>query len=155
MSKQLVDQVLSRAEVKCKESGVKLTTKRKMVLHHLIESQTLLSAYDIVDRIKIKEKNAMPAMSVYRILEFLKAENLVHKIESQNKFVACSHIHCDHSHQSAQFLICTNCDHVQEMNLGHEISDGIREQANKKGFKLEFSVMEFNGLCHACRQHAD
>lgn len=151
MSAPKINEVLDKAEDKCRKSGVRLTTKRKLVLQQLIETQKLLSAYDIVDRLKSKAKQVMPAMSVYRILDFLESSNLVHKIESQNKYVACRHIECDHRHQSAQFLICRNCDYVKEVSLDHAVMDQMGELAGKENFKFEFSVMEFNGLCEACQ----
>lgn len=151
MSNQSIHDVLNKAEDKCRESGARLTTKRKLVLQQLIESQKLLSAYDIVDCLKSNANQTMPAMSVYRILDFLESSNLVHKIESQNKYVACRHIECDHRHQSAQFLICRNCDYVREISLDHAVLDHIGELAAAEHFKLEFSVMEFNGLCASCQ----
>jgi len=146
-----VNEVLDKAEIKCKESGVKLTTKRKLVLQQLLQSQKLLSAYEIVERLKRKANSIMPAMSVYRILEFLESSNLVHKIESQNKYVACRHIQCDHQHHSAQFLICQGCNYVKEINLSHGVISQINELARQEKFKQEFSVMEFKGLCQKCQ----
>ncbi len=151
MTTNTIIEVLNKAEDKCKKTGTKLTSKRKLVLQQLIESQRLLSAYEILDRMKEKANNTMPAMSVYRILDFLESSNLVHKIESHNKYVACSHIQCNHNHQSAQFLICDNCDYVKEINLDHTVLDKVDEIADQQYFKLRFSVMEFNGLCQACQ----
>ncbi len=152
MNTSAVNNILSRAEVKCKESGAKLTEKRKLVLRQLIETNKLLSAYEIVDRMKTRSERSMPAMSVYRILDFLESASLVHKIESQNKYVACRHIQCDHQHQSAQFLICQSCDYVREINLNHIVLEDVQRLAEMEDFNLEFSVMEFNGLCHNCQQ---
>ncbi len=154
MTSQNTVELLDKAEDKCKAQGVKLTTKRKLVLQQLIETESLMSAYDIVDRLKVSEKSTMPAMSVYRILDFLETSNLVHKLESQNKYVACRHIRCDHNHQSAQFLICQNCSYVQEVNLGHGVMSEINALAADEQFKLEFSVMEFKGQCADCQQPA-
>lgn len=146
-----VRHLLDKAEDKCLASGTKLTAKRKLVLKQLLTSNRLMSAYDIVDRMKAKEDSVMPAMSVYRILDFLSASNLVHKIESQNKYVACRHIQCDHQHQAAQFLICQNCDYVREINANQPTRPEINELAQAESFQLEFSVMEFKGLCRDCQ----
>ncbi len=151
MTTDTISKVLNKAEDKCRESGSKLTTKRKLILQQLIESRRLLSAYEIVDRMKEKTNNSMPAMSVYRILDFLESSNLVHKIESQNKYVACSHIQCNHSHQTAQFLICDNCDFVKEINLDNAVTDKVDELAERENFNLRFSVMEFKGICQTCQ----
>lgn len=147
-----VNSILGKAEDKCKESGLKLTAKRKLILQQLVESNRLLSAYEIVDRMKKNANSSMPAMSVYRILDFLESSNLVHKLESQNKYVACRHIACNHSHQSAQFFICDKCDYVKEINLDHAVTQKVDELAEKEQFKLKFSVMEFKGLCQNCQE---
>lgn len=155
MSTDAIQMVLNQAENKCLEKGAKLTTKRKLVLQQLIESKRLLSAYDIVDRIKKYAKSSMPAMSVYRILDFLESVKLVHKLESQNKYIACRHIQCNHNHQSAQFLICNNCNYVKEINIEQSVMDTIGFAADDENFDLTFSVMEFKGLCHACQTQAN
>lgn len=152
MTTDSVIEMLNKAEDKCKKSGTKLTTKRKLILQQLIESEKLLSAYEIIDRMKEKANNSMPAMSVYRILDFLESSNLVHKVQSQNKYVACSHIQCNHIHQSAQFFICENCDYVKEINLDSAVTDKVDELAGREKFDLKYSVMEFKGLCQSCRQ---
>ncbi len=151
MSIESINTLLNKAEVKCNQSGTKLTLKRKLILQQLLESDRLLSAYEIVERIKVKENNTMPAMSVYRILGILESSNLVHKIESQNKYIACSHIKCNHSHQSAQFLICEKCDFIKEINLNHTVIENIDHLSEQENFKLKFSVMEFKGVCQNCQ----
>jgi Fur family zinc uptake transcriptional regulator len=50
-----------------------------------------------------KDENSIPTMSVYRILEFLEAESLVHKPSSAKKHVACSHILGGFSQEITQF----------------------------------------------------
>lgn len=42
---------------------------------------------------------AFAAMSIYRILEFLEAQQLVHKLKLSNRYVACVHITCNHEHE--------------------------------------------------------
>ena len=38
-------------------------------------------------------------MSIYRILEFLESQQLVHKLKLTNRYVACVHITCNHEHE--------------------------------------------------------
>ncbi|MFK8010583.1 MAG: Fur family transcriptional regulator [Marinicellaceae bacterium] len=150
-NKTMVANLINKAETKCISLGLKLTTKRKLILQQLLETGSLMSAYDILDRLKSKQKENIPAMSIYRILGFLEESNLVHKLESQKKFVACRHIKCDHRHQSAQFLICQECDYFKEINLEDSVMNDISANANLENFKLEYSVIEFKGLCPNCQ----
>src|SRR5690554_1832859 len=104
-----VKKILDHAEAKCRASGVRLTEKRKRILTGLLKSQKAQSAYELINYMQ-KEFDESPApTTVYRILEFLKAENLVHKLHLANKYVACSHISCNHAHEVPQFLICDEC----------------------------------------------
>ena len=105
MNKQQLNRVIDKARHLCKSSGTRLTEKRRGVLEALLVSKIPLSAYEITDVINQADDKSILAMSVYRILEFLEAENLVHKLSSTNKYVACSHITCGHNHEIPQFLI--------------------------------------------------
>jgi len=152
MKTTVIDQVLQLAEDRCQLHGANLTVKRKLVLRQLIETRHALSAYEIAARIQHKTNNQLPVMSVYRMLDFLASVGLVHKIESQNKYVACRHISCDQPHQSAQYLICQNCDYIHEIDLSQERLGDIDQLAAQESFSLSFSVIEYKGLCHECQQ---
>ena len=73
-----IDNILAHAERHCKEHGARLTDKRKRVLACLVQSEKALSAYELMDVCKEQYGESIPAMSVYRILEFLEEELLVH-----------------------------------------------------------------------------
>ena len=75
-------------------------------------------------------------MSVYRIIDFLASEGLVHRIKTTNKFIACSHISCDHEHKALQFLICQNCDKVEEVDLEKSIVSKITDAIHEVGFRM-------------------
>ena len=106
---------LSHAERLCADRGVKFTEKRKQVLTGLLESKKALSAYELTDYVRDKFNSQLPAMSVYRILDFLEEVDLVHRLDSAQKYVACSHIACNHEHELSQFLICRSCYLVEEI----------------------------------------
>src|SRR5258708_16327138 len=90
--KRCVADALARADEACNVRGTRLTPLRRRVLQALAESHSPLGAYEIVERLK-KTREPVPAMSVYRALDFLLAEGLAHRIESQNAFLACIHGH--------------------------------------------------------------
>ena len=139
-----------QAERQCKANGTKLTKKRKLVLTGLLESDKALSAYELADYCKQQLDTAMPAMSVYRILEFLKQAELVHELKLANKYVACSHINCDHRHEASQFLICTQCQKVEEINVSPSTLEDIEANAANAGFRLVTKHLELNGICNQC-----
>ena len=96
----------------------------------------------------------MPPMSVYRILEFLEAELLVHKLSSANKYVACSHIACDHAHEVPQFLICGKCQKVKEIAISKTVIDELDKQVVNAGYRLMNSQLELQCLCEHCLENA-
>ena len=112
-----MNSIIQHAEQHCKNHGVRLTEKRKQVLAGLIQTDKALSAYELIDVCKEQCGEVIPAMSVYRILEFLESENLVHKLKLANKYVVCAHIRCDHAHGVPQFLICGKCNKVKEISI--------------------------------------
>ena len=101
-----IDQIIKKTQRACVLSGVKLTRKRQHVLMVLLSSKKPLSAYEISEKHKDQFNESLPVMSVYRMLDFLIKEKLVHKLETANQYIACAHIACDHQHETPQFLIC-------------------------------------------------
>lgn len=154
MKKQNLKKIMGKAEDMCAHSGVRLTEKRKRILELLLVSKTPLSAYEVADAYNKGSDNNMPAMSVYRILDFLEAEQLVHKLSSANKYVACSHIACDHAHEIPQFLICGNCQNVKEIAISKSIIDELDKQVASAGYKLLNSQLELQCLCESCMVNA-
>jgi len=93
---------------------------------------------------------SLPAMSVYRILDFLQKEHLVHKLDLANKYVACSHITCSHSHAVPQFLICSECQKVEEVSISQETIEQLKGNVQEAGFQLSGFQLEMNCLCNDC-----
>lgn len=147
-----INKALAQAEHQCNAAGVKLTDKRKKILSTLLRSQTSLSAYDIVNSIRDEHKEVMPPMSVYRILDFLENENLVHKLSSTNKYVACSHIACDHAHDVPQFLICRQCGTVKEISIKKDIINALEASVHNAGYHLQSPQLELDCRCENCLQ---
>lgn len=150
-SKQ-TEAILLKANQKCAESGHRLTHKRASILGLLVEAEKPMSAYEVVSLYNQSQTQAIQPMSAYRILQFLQSEQLVHKLETQNKFVACSHISCSHSHRAPQFLVCHECQQVQEVYMPEEIVNGLALQAQQSGFALDQSKIELDGLCEQCQK---
>ena len=145
-----LEKVIEHAEKHCKANGARLTEKRKCVLSGLLLSEKALSAYELVEVCKKAFGESIPAMSVYRILDFLEQEHLVHKLNLANKYVACSHITCDHSHEIQQFLICSNCQKVKEISVSKSAIKAIESDVQEAGFQLVKPQIEVNCICDDC-----
>lgn len=145
-----INKVLAHAEHHCKAHGARLTDKRKRILSALLQSQKALSAYEVADFYKAEHDEAIPVMSVYRILDFLQEEGLVHKLSLANKYVACAHITCDHAHEVPQFLICSECQKVEEISIRQAIIEEMQQNVQQAGFHLVSPQLEMNCLCQEC-----
>ncbi|NQX89482.1 MAG: transcriptional repressor [Halioglobus sp.] len=143
--------ILEHAEKVCKERGVRLTEKRKQVLGGLIQSETALSAYELADYCSKQTGQTIPAMSVYRILNFLQEEEFVHKLNVANKYVACAHIDCHHDHEIPQFLICNQCLRVKEIGIKKSTINALHRNVESAGFHLLTPQLEMDCVCEACR----
>lgn len=150
---RVVQDVLEHAEQQCKAHGTRLSDKRKQVLMGLLESDKALSAYELVDYCKDTFGYAIPAMSVYRILDFLQSERLVHKLNLANKYVACAHITCGHDHEASQFLICNQCQCVSEVSISKLSIREIKSSVEKAGFRLIDPQLEMNCICENCLEN--
>ena len=148
-----VDSIIDHAEQHCKSHGSRLTHKRKQILSDLIKSEKALSAYDLIELYAQEVGNTIPAMSMYRILQFLENEHLVHKLSLANKYVACAHISCGHSHSIPQFLICGECNKVEEISIPKPTIDALQKTVESRGFSLISPQIEMNCVCHDCNAH--
>ena len=145
-----VADTLTRAEEACDRSGRRLTPLRRRVLEALAESHSPIGAYDIVERLK-RAREAVPAMSVYRALDFLVTEGLAHRIESQNAFLACNRGH--DSDEVVVFLLCERCGTVAEVK-SDAVGRDLARAAGAVGFEARTPVLEIKGLCENCRADA-
>lgn len=150
MKKQQLDTIIRKAHDMCVHSGTRLTEKRQRILQLLLTSETPLSAYEVADNYNRSVDSSMPVMSVYRILDFLESEQLVHKLSVTNKYVACSHIACNHVHEIPQFLICGQCQSVKEIAIAQQIIDELSQQVADVGYKFTNSQLEIQCLCNNC-----
>ena len=142
MQKETIEKIDSINE-DLSAKGERFTAPRQQVMAALLEYDGIPKAYDIVETM-----GDVKPMTVYRALDFLVAQGLVHRIESLNAYAACVESHC--AHTDSQYLICEKCEKVEELH-NHAIDDFIAEQLNKKGFKAQYKVIEIHGVCSACR----
>ena len=138
---------LASAEQICAQRGTRLTPIRRKVLEALVASHKPLGAYDLIER--LGKRAAKPApITVYRALDFLRDNGLVHRIESRNAFIACAHSH--ENHDPVVFLICEKCGAVGEAAAA-AVADTIRTASRAAGFTPKTPVIEISGVCGHCK----
>ena len=145
MDSEELSHVLKRADALCRERGVRLTDQRKTVLRLLCTSDKPLSAYELLDRMRDVVRNPAPP-TVYRALDFLLEQGLVHKLESLHAYVGCAHP--EHPHAS-QFLICGDCGEVAELE-DPGVAKSLNAAGKALGFRTKRPVVELLGTCAEC-----
>ena len=140
-----MEQALDAAATLCLRSGAQLTPLRRSVLALVLASDGPATAYQLLDRLKETRRGAAPP-TIYRALEFLQGQNLVHKVERLNAFIACTD--AGHPHP-VQFLICNSCGTVAEVE-DTGVSAALAHAAAEKGFHPAHAVVELDGTCSAC-----
>lgn len=142
-----IDEALERAEALCATRSERLTPLRRQVLRLVWGSHQPVKAYELLEQLSDGQKRAAPP-TVYRALDFLCQTGLVHRLESLNAFIGCARPDKRHS---AQFLICTRCGAVAEMDDA-ELTAKINASARRLGFNVTDEKIEVTGECRACRR---
>ncbi|KMT64385.1 transcriptional repressor [Catenovulum maritimum] len=142
-SKRLIEQ----ARKACETRGARFTLVREQVFSFLANSNSAIGAYELLTQLQQLDAKAKPP-TIYRALDFLIEQGFVHKVESQNAYVLCSHFAEQHK---AQLLICDNCGDVQEIQCP-EINTELEKAADQYGFKVQQPTIEAHGLCKACSE---
>ena len=138
---------MAHAEALCAARDQRLTATRRRVLEALTTSHRPLGAYEIMDRVAPRGSRPAP-ITIYRALEFLRANGLVHRIESRNAFIACINNH--DSGTMVVFLICENCGAVGEAPSA-AVAETLFGAAKSAGFVPKTPVIEITGTCSHCR----
>jgi len=141
---------LIQAEKKCRQQGMRFTSKRRLVLSALLQVEKAVSAYELIELVEIQFQQTIAPMSIYRILAFLEKCQLVHKINIANKYVACADIINGPPHRTSQLLFCHQCQRVDEVKLEPEKLSELNISAAQFGYQLLSPHIELNCICNTC-----
>ena len=136
---------IAHAEELCAARTQRLTPTRRHVLEALLASHKPLGAYEIMERLADGSRPA--PITVYRALDFLRDNGLVHRIESRNAFVACVRNHP--GSDPVIFLICERCGAVGEA-AGGAAAEALKASCRAADFAPKSPVIEIAGVCSHC-----
>lgn len=146
-----MDDAIQRAKSLCQDNNVRFTPIRQAVFKAIWSSHQPLGAYDIVEQAGqylTTNKRILPT-TVYRAIDFLLAQCLIHRIASLNAYIGCPFPNSNHYDF---FLICHSCGAAAECSED-AVKLQIDQAAERSGFLVESSVIELVGLCPECRPH--
>ena len=143
---------LSYAEDLCRKSGVKLTSSRRRILEILAAEGRPLGAYDLIEKVAETSDKRPAPISIYRALDFLLENGLIHRLASRNAYLACGHSHG--VQEPVVFLICDNCGEVVEATSDALLQD-LHQLVDRAEFIARVQVMEIAGRCRQCTNGSD
>jgi Fur family ferric uptake transcriptional regulator len=126
-----------------RESGLRLSTPRRLILEALFAADGPVSAAHLTRELSIDES------SVYRNLEILEQHGVVR------------HVHLGHSpglyglvtEEHVEYLYCQRCAKVIAVAPGR--LDDVRETIKTElGFDAQFTHFAIVGICEECAEHA-
>lgn len=121
-----------------------LTKNQKLVYTRLARAGRAMSAYDLLD--ELREDGLRAPAQVYRALDKLSGEGLIHRIETLNAYVACARTEHD---SAAAFAICDSCGTVREFSPS-EAMETLGHWAHGVAFDARQVTIELRGRCKDC-----
>jgi Fur family transcriptional regulator, zinc uptake regulator len=141
---------IAEAEALCRRNGARFTDMRRTVFEFLLDRRAPVTAYDLLAALQLKLEKPLAPPTVYRALDFLLGQRLIHKLESNSSYLICDHP--GEAHESL-YLVCTACGTTRELeDAGLEALLGARAAA--VGFIPARQVIEVQGLCASCSNAA-
>lgn len=137
--------LLDTAQALCESRGKRLTPIRRRVLEILLQQGRSVKAYELLELIRSAQQGAAPP-TVYRALDFLVDEGLVHRLDAINAWAAC---HDAGGAPHDLLIVCTGCGAVAELSdpaLTRRLADTVAHA----GFRLSGYETELRGLCGTC-----
>ncbi|RUU48081.1 transcriptional repressor [Mesorhizobium sp. M6A.T.Ca.TU.002.02.2.1] len=118
---------------------------QQLVLDALTRSDRPMGAYELLGL--LRQEGLRSPLQIYRALDRLIEEGLIHRIESLSAFALCVHGECTHGR--AAFAICANCERASEVH-DPALERVLRRIARRQGFRTKSATVELSGLCESC-----
>lgn len=144
---QCIRSALAQADAVCETNGTRLTPLRRRVLELIWVSHKPLGAYELLDQLTQEGHKPAPP-TIYRALDFLLENRLIHRLASLNAFLGCSHPGDAHA---GYFLICQHCGNTEEITHNPALQSALNVSTEAAGFTVLQSALELSGICHHCQ----
>jgi Fur family ferric uptake transcriptional regulator len=128
-----------------KDNGGRLTPLRKAMLEELGASDRLLSARDMLERLK-KRGLSPHKTSIYREIDYFIELGLVRRITLGDREDRFEPAHTPHHHHA----ICNGCGEIEHIDLEAHIVR-MERRLSLRRFRVSDHLVEFFGLCGNCQ----
>ncbi len=138
------------AEALCEQAGERLTPPRLAAYAELAVQKRPLTAYELLACLEKRQDRKIAPLTAYRHLDFLMQVGLVHRLESNQSYLPCSHP--DEPHESC-YLVCRTCGSADELESQNVVSI-LNKTAKERGFETDRNIVELEGTCKDCIEKA-
>lgn len=141
---------LASASAHCERNGAKLTALRRQILDLVLQHDGVVKAYEILSELQQVRGSAAPP-TVYRALDFLVEQGILHRVEALNGFVVCQHLDSlgHHAHSNV-LLSCRACGRLDELEVSNALAD-LGEMCLDSGFVMMPQQLLLQGHCVGCQ----
>ena len=126
-----------------KQSNLRMTRQRKVILEELRKVNTHPSADELYEMVR-KRLPRISLGTVYRNLEILSESGNIQKLEP-----GCSLKRFDGNPSEHCHIRCVSCDRVVDASMTPDLEIDL-EQVNSTDFKIIGHRLEYLGLCPQC-----
>jgi len=138
---------LAKLVQRCRDGGLRRTASLETVLQILLDSGRPLTASEIVETPALKG-HCDPA-TVYRLLLRLEEHGILRRLGLRDR---AAHYTILRSHSHDDYIICTECGSIEELDMECPVEALEAEIARKSGFTNLDHELEFFGRCPSCSQ---
>ena len=128
----------------CMQKGFKITPLRFAIIEIISYEEKCIKPYLLFKKLK-KKKQTTSIMSIYRTINFLEKNNVLHKIKTLKSYFLC----CN-PNRICQLFICVNCKSTIEKHE-HSVYHLLQDIAYEERFFILKKEIEITGLCKACK----
>ncbi len=128
--------------------GYKLTPQRRVIIRTIASTQDHLTPAEIYEKVHQDHPN-FGLVTIYRTLDMLAKLELICELHAGGSCHSYTISAREHHHH----LICSNCGKVVDFT-GYDLGELEQRLSLETGFEIEDHLLEFIGLCQACRKEA-
>lgn len=145
MSESCSKQSLSELIDRCRAGGMRRTQALESVLQLLLESERPMTAGELAEAKPLKGR-CDPA-TVYRLLVRLEEKGVLRRLGLRDR---AAHYAVRHAHSHEDYIVCTKCGSIEELEMECPVEALEAEIARKSGFSKLDHELEFFGICPEC-----
>jgi Fe2+ or Zn2+ uptake regulation protein len=130
-----------------RSQGMRITRSRRGIMLALFKAKTPLSLTEIQEQALIEGGMLPDYATVFRMMILLESLNIVHKVNLKR---SCSYYELTDPSRHHDHLVCTECGHVQLLDIPCPVEEVEQMIESKYGFTGLHHSLEFFGRCAAC-----